>query len=275
MSVYQWSTAAAGNDLSDPAINWQEGQNPNTVNNSARAMMAAIAAFVKQINGSTQSSGAANAQSFASPPGFSFTSYVTGMMITFRAGLTNTAACTLNVDLLGARSVKKRGSSDLVAGDIVAGNIITVIYDGASFQIVSSFADADLQNVLNSAALKPIISLAPAADTIGYYTGPAGAALTGLSAFGRSLIDDASSTAARTTLGLGSIATQNASSVAITGGSVSAINDLSVADGGTGSSTSTGARSNLGIGTMGTRQYNASTSAPSGGADGDVWFRYV
>jgi microcystin-dependent protein len=53
---------------------------------------------------------------------------------------------------------------------------------------------------------------------------------------------------ARTNLGLGTIATQNASSVAITGGSISGITDLAVADGGTGASTAEGARTNLGLG---------------------------
>jgi hypothetical protein len=51
---------------------------------------------------------------------------------------------------------------------------------------------------------------------------------------------------ARTALGLGSIATQNSSSVTITGGSISGITDLAVADGGTGASDAAGARTNLG-----------------------------
>lgn len=43
MSLWQWSTTAANNATADPSINWQEGQVPSTVNDSARAMMAAIA----------------------------------------------------------------------------------------------------------------------------------------------------------------------------------------------------------------------------------------
>lgn len=46
---------------------------------------------------------------------------------------------------------------------------------------------------------------------------------------------------------LGTISSQNASGVAITGGTITGITDLAVADGGTGSSTASGARSNLGL----------------------------
>jgi hypothetical protein len=52
---------------------------------------------------------------------------------------------------------------------------------------------------------------------------------------------------ARTNLGLGTIATQAASAVAITGGSITGITDLAIADGGTAASTAANARTNLGV----------------------------
>lgn len=56
-----------------------------------------------------------------------------------------------------------------------------------------------------------------------------------------------SGSTARSSLGLGSISTQNSNSVTITGGSVSGITDIAVADGGTGASTASDARTNLGV----------------------------
>lgn len=91
---------------------------------------------------------------------------------------------------------------------------------------------------------------------------------------------------ARTNLGLGTIATQAASSVTITGGSITGITDLAVADGGTGSSTLTANAVLLGNGTSALQTVAPSTSgnvltsngttwtsaAPTGGiGDGQTW----
>jgi len=60
-------------------------------------------------------------------------------------------------------------------------------------------------------------------------------------------------TNARTALGLGTIATQESDDVTITGGNITGIVDLAIADGGTGASSVSAARSNLGLGTLATQ----------------------
>lgn len=61
---------------------------------------------------------------------------------------------------------------------------------------------------------------------------------------GSNFVTESGSTV-RTSLGLGTIATQDASNVTITGGSISGITDLAIADGGTGASTANAAINNL------------------------------
>lgn len=68
------------------------------------------------------------------------TAYVTGMTVRFKAGTANTGAATLNVNSLGAKTLKKHYNEDLATGDIVANQIVSVIYDGTNFQLLSPSA---------------------------------------------------------------------------------------------------------------------------------------
>jgi len=101
---------------------------------------------------------------------------------------------------------------------------------------VVSIATANVDYQAADATLISIAALGTAADKTIYTTGVDTWAETGLTAAGRAIIDDATAGDQRTTLGLGTIATQNSSSVSITGGSITGITDLLVADGGSGAS---------------------------------------
>lgn len=71
--------------------------------------------------------------------------YVTGQTFFFKAGTANTGACSLNVNGLGAKTIKKAYNSDLVTGDILANQIVQVTYDGTNMQMMSPSAAAGLR----------------------------------------------------------------------------------------------------------------------------------
>lgn len=110
---------------------------------------------------------------------------------------------------------------------------------------VISVATPNVDYQVGSPALTSISGLTTAADEMIYTTASNTYATTGLTAAGRALIDDATAGDQRNSLGLGTIATQNSNNVTITGGSITGITDLAIADGGTGASTNTAAINNL------------------------------
>jgi len=78
-------------------------------------------------------------------------------------------------------------------------------------------------------------------------------------------MQSANQAAMRTNIGAGTIATQNANNVSITGGSVTGITDLAVADGGTGASTASAARTNLEVYSDADVDAKVATKAVAGG----------
>jgi hypothetical protein len=64
------------------------------------------------------------------------------MVVNFIVTNANTVAVTLNVNGLGQKSILKNGNLALIANDIKANQIVSVIYDGTNFQMVSQTGNA-------------------------------------------------------------------------------------------------------------------------------------
>lgn len=67
--------------------------------------------------------------------------YTNGMVVRFKANTANTGAATLNVNSLGAKSIVKNYDVALADNDIKAGQIVSVIYDGTNFQLISPISN--------------------------------------------------------------------------------------------------------------------------------------
>ena len=66
--------------------------------------------------------------------------YTDGMVVNFKAGTSNTGAATLNVNSLGAVAILKNGTLALTDNDIIANQVVQVIYDGTNFQLQTPIA---------------------------------------------------------------------------------------------------------------------------------------
>jgi hypothetical protein len=130
MTVYKWSQTAASNDDIDSTINFQEGQSPASVNNSCRAMMAAIAKWRADISGSLVTAGTSTAYTLTTNQVFN--ALTDGLAVAARMDEVNGAAPTLNVDGLGAVPIATVSGTAPGAGNLRAGAIYVFVYNAAA-----------------------------------------------------------------------------------------------------------------------------------------------
>ena len=162
-----------------------------------------------------------------------FTQFSGAGQIEAGAGLTKTGS-TIDVGTASTgRIVVNADSIDLATAG-TAGTYRSVTTDaygrvtaGTNPTTLAGYGITDAQAL--DATLTALAGVTVAADQLIYATGADAFTTTSLTSFGRSLLDDADAAAGRTTLGLGTIATQDASNVNITGGSI----DNITLDGGT------------------------------------------
>lgn len=96
MTLYKWSHVAAADATADASINWQEGQAPSSINDTARAMMAAVAKYRDDIAGAIVTGGTSTAYTVSSFQIFDSLTRLNGQMIAFTPHVTNGATMPLN-----------------------------------------------------------------------------------------------------------------------------------------------------------------------------------
>jgi len=89
-----------------------------------------IADYVRQ-PGYAVATGSANTYAVTLNPAPS--GYVDGMAIAVKINVDNTGASTLNVNGLGAKPIKKPNGNDVSAGNLKAGSVYTLRYNGTNF----------------------------------------------------------------------------------------------------------------------------------------------
>jgi hypothetical protein len=76
-------------------------------------------------------------------------SYELGQVIYFKATNTNTGTSTIDINGLGVKSIKKLKNTDLEAGDIEAGALVSLGYDGTNFVMLNPQATMPTTAILN------------------------------------------------------------------------------------------------------------------------------
>lgn len=126
----------------------------------------------------------------------------------------------------------------------------------------SSLSSGTVPDARLSGNLSSIAALTSAADRVPYYTGANTAQLATFTSYARSLVANADAASSRSTLGVYSTTQIDANYCS----RFANLNDVA---------NTAATRVNLGITTnLIATQYTVSTSAPSLGADGDLWFKY-
>lgn len=160
----------------------------------------------------------------ASGTALAFAQFSGAGQITAGAGLTKTGNTIDVATASSARIVVNADNIDLATVG-TAGTYRSVTTDaygrvtaGTNPTTLAGYGITDAQPL--DATLTALAGVATVADRLIYATGVDTFTVTTFTSFGRSLVDDADASAARTTLGLGTIATQNANNVSITGGTI-------------------------------------------------------
>lgn len=143
-------------------------------------------------HGYAAATGSSNAFAITLTPAVAAMADIVGMPIVFKANHSVTGASTLNVNGLGATSIKRKNDIAIATGDIENSQMVTVIYDGTNFQMQNEKASADASGATNIMLVpragfpSNVFSCAAAAKSLGGSDLAFDATTTGTSAYASS-----------------------------------------------------------------------------------------
>ena len=129
VDVPVWSETASSNVTASPD-GWPENMAPSGVNDSARENMAALRRFWSRINGPKTAGGSANA--ITCNFDVAEAAYYTGARTVVKLATTNTGAASLNLNALGAVTIKDIYGNDLVGGELTSGAYAEFLHNGTN-----------------------------------------------------------------------------------------------------------------------------------------------
>lgn len=127
------TTAGAVGAVSDPGVNSVPYRNAAGSSTPATADTLSGAFFC-------QDAGSTSAYACSLNPAIS--GYTAGTTYWFKANTATNGAATINLNVLGAKNIKKLSNQDLAANDIKAGQWVMVTYDGMNMQMQSQIANS-------------------------------------------------------------------------------------------------------------------------------------
>lgn len=148
-NVSEWNTSAGLNN-SAPPNGAPEGMAPSGVNDVIRENMAALARWYSDSDGTLESTGSSNTYTLTTNS--THTALNDIPLTTFRVNHPNTGAATLNVDGLGAKSLRANGAS-LESGALIVNTIISVAYNATddAFDLVNTWIPTSIPDASLSA----------------------------------------------------------------------------------------------------------------------------
>ena len=166
-AVWQWSQTAGTNGTVDPNINWAEGMAPSQVNDSARATMAALAAWRDDLGATVTTGGILTAYTATSNEGNISATPTNGTRLRLIFNVTNGTAATLQVDAGTAFPLQTVLGTASPIGTIRANQIYVVTFNSANSAWVLDSAPVSLTSITNSLSGNVAINSANS-----YFDGP-------------------------------------------------------------------------------------------------------